>query len=159
MLLIYFIFSHFDKKKKKENYFPRVVTMWECCKGLSRWLEGVNDYIASLKSVCSVTTCFTQFNLFAKQNKKAQLSVLQACDIVPGSVGGVASCGGLAGGLTLLRAGGSSRVGQGGGLLSSRIRGVPIAKLALHPHLQKLNRRGEMSQRGAFTTALNTCNR
>lgn len=66
--------------------------------------------------------------------------ILQAGYVVPGSVGGDAACGWLRERIALLRARGSSRGGRCGGLLPSWIRRVSVAKLALHPHLQKLQR-------------------
>lgn len=83
------------------------------------------------------------------------MSILQAWYVVPGSIRGVAACGGLSGRLAFLRAGGNSLVGQGGGLLPCWVRGVSITKLTLHPHLQKLNTRDEVSQKGFYTLFLN----
>lgn len=74
------------------------------------------------------------------------MSLLQAGYVVPRSVGGGAARGRLGGRLALLRAGGSPGGGQGGGLLPSRVRGVAIAELALHPHLQKLNERNMLQE-------------
>lgn len=80
--------------------------------------------------------------ILAREKKK--LSLLQAWYVVPRSVGGVAARGGLGERLALLGAGGSSRGELGGGLIPSRVGGVPVGELALHSHLQKLNTRGRV---------------
>lgn len=65
-------------------------------------------------------------------------SILQAWYIIPRPITGAVSSGGLSGKIALLRARASSWVRQGGCLLPAWIRRIHFAKLALHPHLQKL---------------------
>lgn len=102
-------------------------------------------------------TFFFQFLLHIgidKSKKKVLWSILQARDIVPWSVSGVAACGRLSGRFGLLRAGGSSWGWQGRRLLPPWVRGVHFAKLALHPHLQKLK---EMVCQKKVLASKNTC--
>lgn len=70
---------------------------------------------------------------------KSEVSLLKAGYVVPRSVRGGAARGGLSWrGLTLLWAGGNCRCGQSWGLVPSRVGGVAVSKLTLHPHLQQL---------------------